>query len=103
MWYQSGSGRIELQITMEQARTGSHQGQCDSDVQYLSQIPSIKRQLARIDPEVLRNELREYGAWDAIELSDHEQNIQRLLWLACGDILDSHTSRAGMTGIGAQG
>ena len=27
MWYTSGSGRIELQLTKQQAATGSHSGQ----------------------------------------------------------------------------
>ena len=30
--------------------------------------------------------LREYGAWDAEELADHEANARRVLWLACGDV-----------------
>ena len=86
MWYSSSSGRIELQLTLSQAQSASHSGQCDADVLALSKVPSIARQLAKIDPEVLRSELREYGAWDAKELADHDQNIQRILWIAAGDI-----------------
>jgi large repetitive protein len=33
--------------------------------------------------------LDEYGAWDDKELRDHAQNLQRILWLACGDIVDN--------------
>lgn len=54
----------------------------------LSRVPYIEEQLATIDPALLRDELREYGAWDDEQLADHEQNLQRLLWLACGDIVD---------------
>jgi hypothetical protein len=92
MWFTSSSGRIELKITLEQARSASHQGQCDEDVRELSKVPAIACQLAKIDPETLRNELREYGAWDDGELADHEQNLQRLLWLACCDNRDEHAA-----------
>jgi len=88
MYYTTGSGRIELQITKKQAGIGSHAGQCDNDVAYLRTLPTIKRQLDKIDAEVLKAELAEYGAWDEIELSNHDENLTRLLWLACGDIQD---------------
>lgn len=88
MWYSTSSGRIELQITKKQAGIGSHAGECDNDVAYLRTLPTIKRQLAKIDPEVLKGELREYGCWDETELSNHDENLTRLLWLACGDIQD---------------
>ncbi len=88
MWFTTSSGRIELQMTKDQARGASHQGQCDDDVKALSEVPAIARQLVKIDPALLRDELREYGAWDDDELQDHAQNLQRILWLAAGDIVD---------------
>jgi hypothetical protein len=84
--WSSSSGRIELQITREQARSAAHGGQCDNDVKALSQNPMIAGQLSVLAPEMVSNELRDYGAWDAEELADHEQNLQRLLWCACGDL-----------------
>jgi hypothetical protein len=89
MWFSTSSGCIELQLTKEQAGIGYHQGQCDADIAYLRREPRIKRQLAKIDPALLRNELREWGAWDDDELSDHDANLDRILWLACGDIIDN--------------
>ena len=86
MRWTSSSGRIELNITKRQAAGASHQGQCDGDVAELCRVPAIARQLRAIDPARLRDELSEYGAWDAVELADHAQNLQRLLWLAAGDI-----------------
>jgi len=88
MWYTSGSGRIELQLTKQQAATGSHQGQCDNDIAYLCQLPAIKRQLNKLDAGVLANELSEYGAWNDEELKNHDENLARILWIACGDIMD---------------
>lgn len=39
-----------------------------------------------LDPEKVRAELKEYGAWDSAELSNHADNIRRLVWIAAGDI-----------------
>ena len=88
LWYTSSNGRIELRMTLEQASSASHRGQCDDDVEALSREPEIAAQLAAIKPEDLRAELAEYGAWDADELADHEQNLQRILWLAAVDIVE---------------
>lgn len=90
MYWTTGSGRIELNITKRDAANCSHPGPCDSDVKELSDIPSIKRQIKKINPKLLANELREYGAWNEDELKDHTQNIQRLLWIAAGDIADGN-------------
>ena len=93
MWWNSSSGRIELQMTLDQARSASHQGQCSEDVLELSKVPSIAKQLAKVNPELLRGELKEYGAWDEEQLSDHDENLQRLLWLAAGDIKEENIGR----------
>lgn len=88
MYWSSSSGRIELMMTLRDARGASHQGQCDEDVKLLSEQPRISRQLRKIKADELRAELKEYGAWDERELSDHDQNLQRILWLAAGDVLE---------------
>jgi hypothetical protein len=89
LWYTSGSGRIELQLTWEQAKSVSHSGECDSDVLELSKVPEIKTQLEKIDPAILSAELKEFGAWDETKRADHSQNLQRILWIAGGDITDN--------------
>jgi len=87
-YWTCGSGYIELAISRPDARSASHSGPCDDDVAELSRKPYIKRQLEACDAEKLVKTLSEYGAWDAEELADHDQNLQRILWLACGDIAD---------------
>ena len=87
-YYTSGSGRIEFQLTAQDANTGHHTGRCDDDIDYLLTLDHIKKQLDAINPALLAEELREYGAWSADELADHEQNKARILWIACGDIAD---------------
>lgn len=89
-WHSSSSGSIELAITLEDARSGSHQGACDDDISALREVPYIKEQLEQVSAEALARELREYGAWDDDELADHEQNLARFLWLACGDIREEN-------------
>jgi len=89
MWYTTSSGKIELNITKKVAAICSHMGDCEQDVKFvLQEYPKVKRQLDKINPEVLASELKEYGAWDSDELADNEQNKVRLLWIASGDILE---------------
>lgn len=39
-----------------------------------------------------REYLAGYGAWDAAELADHDANVRRLFWIACGTIADGDDS-----------
>ena len=88
MWWVESFGRIELQITKRHAQACSHAGECLGDVLALRQVPAIRRQLARLNPETVAASLREVGGWDAEELQDHDANLTRLLWLACCDIAE---------------
>lgn len=90
MYITTGTGRIGLNITKKQALMGCHSGECDGDIAYLRSTPSIARQLKKIDPEVLKQELKEYSDWD---VSDHDTNLSRILWLLCGDIVERDMAR----------
>lgn len=74
----------EFDMTREQAAQCSHQGECIHDVEAV--IPELD--LSGIDPEELRIELSEYGAWDDEELSNHDENLNRWVWLCACDIMD---------------
>lgn len=88
--WQVGSGRpITLLVTLDDAASCAHPGDCGNDVRELSLCSHITTQTEEWDPEELAAELDEYGAWDEYELSDHEQNIQRMLWIACNDVAES--------------
>lgn len=89
MWFTTSSGRIELQLTQDDVDMGYHSGSCDESIAELRRAPHIAAQLNDIDAETLRQELKEYGAWDADELADHDANQSRILWLACGDLFDN--------------
>jgi hypothetical protein len=87
-YWSCGSGYVELAISRPHARSAYHQGQCDGDVEALSSVPYIAKQLAALKPERVVLTLREYGAWDDTQLADHNENLQRLLWLSCADIVE---------------
>jgi hypothetical protein len=89
VFFSTGSGKIVLVIKAEDAKLGYHSGQCDADISALRRVPYITRQLSDLPRDDLASELKEYGAWNAEELADHDANLSRILWLACGDIVDS--------------
>jgi len=72
-----------LEIPIDALADCYHQGRCDEDVDYW-----VKRVTIDVEPSTLATELKEYGAWDDCELSDHEQNKCRILWLAAGNYHD---------------
>ena len=88
-WFSTSSGRIELQLSLDDARTGSHSGRCDDDIAFLRKLPYVAKQLDALAPALVAEELRGYGAWNDGELADHDANLDRLLWIACGDITEA--------------
>jgi hypothetical protein len=93
IYWSSSSGAIELALTFEQASKGYHQGQCDADIAELRTDPQIAEQFDKIGPAAVREILKEYGTWNEVELSDHEANLDRLLWIACADLVEQETEQ----------
>ena len=87
-WWSTSSGRIELQIDLADALTCGGQGRQDENVAALLRERYIRLQLSALSPLVIANELKEYGAWDAAELENQEDNDARLIWIACCDIAE---------------
>ena len=85
-WWSESLGRIEIAMTEKQSEMVPLSGDAEEGVLALSKEPEIKAQMDKIKPKLLAECLSEYGAWDEEQLKDHEQNIQRLLWLAASDI-----------------
>ena len=88
MWWSESLGRIELKITLATAKDCSHAGQCDVDVESAMLEPRYRRQLAKLDPDTLKACLKEYGAWEDDELTDHQLNLSRIFWVACCDLAE---------------
>ena len=84
------SDGFELYMTLEQAESVSHQGDCIHDVKALFEDLEIKSQFAVRTDKQLSDALKDYGAWDDEELKDRKENIFRLLWIAGGDIKESY-------------
>lgn len=90
--YWSSFNRFEMRLPGQCVIDCSHSGQCDADVDYWA--PLIAKQCDvdnfpnRPTPNKIRAELEEYGAWDAEELQDDEQNWHRLIWIAAGNLMD---------------
>lgn len=84
---------FEIQMTLKQAQSASHSGQCDDDVKALLQLPKIKRQLVKIPDNDLQAELKEYGAWDSEELANRQDNENRIVWIAACDIAEEHATK----------
>ena len=84
MW--AAFNRFALNITKAQVLRAYHAGAMDNDIMFLSKVPGISRQLKKLDPEQVRAELAEYGAWNEEELQDHAQNLQRVLWIGVTDL-----------------
>lgn len=82
--------RFTIQMTKTQARECSHPGDCAEDVKALLKAPRIKAQFKRLNPDDIKAELSEYGAWDSAELSDAGMNQVRILWIAAGNIREEY-------------
>lgn len=77
-----------IEISDEQVQSVAQTGSNDVAVAELREVPEIKEQLDKIDPKALKSELKEYGAWTDEELNNHDQNLSRILWIACWNIAD---------------
>lgn len=79
--------RFTIDLTFAQADLMSRPGQdATEEVQYHLSLPQIKRQFRKINPDAIRQELKEYGAWNTGELADDTRNQERILWIAAGNI-----------------
>lgn len=80
---------FEIALPYDVAKSCHHSGPCDADIDNCLLLPEIVAELAKIDPVKLAKVLQDYGAWDKEQLKNHAENLQRILWLAAGDIQES--------------
>ncbi len=80
---------FDLYFTCQDVDSMPLSGRCDDAVKIIAKKPYIARQFASIDNSKLIKELSEYGAWDNVELQDKQANIERIIWIACGDIKEN--------------
>lgn len=77
-----------LNITKAVANECSRSGNNEYSVNYYMNLPKYKKQLLKLDKEQVKQELNDLGAWEDDELKNHEDNLQRLFWVSCGNISD---------------
>lgn len=77
---------VALRVRTSDALDMTQPGPADDTVAYYVQQPYYTRQFAEMRPEDVRDELAEYGAWDAEDLADDAYNLHRLLWIAAGNV-----------------
>lgn len=79
--------RFEIELPDECVRDCSHQGDCDEDVRHW-----VDKITLAVPAKDIRAELKEYGSWDAEELSDDEANKRRIIWIAACNIKEETKS-----------
>jgi len=90
--YWASFERFELRLSGKCVKECYHPGDCEADTR--SWVAAVRDQLAADKlarsptPDKIREELKEYGNWDAEELADDEMNFVRLIWLAAGNIAE---------------
>jgi len=85
---------FSIKMTMKQAMSASHPGNCLAEVRILTETPAIKRQLKKISDADLILELSEYGAWDRYDLKNRTDNEERIVWIAACDITEENRQPA---------
>lgn len=81
--YWAHFNRFELQLPGQCVLDCSAQGSVDDVVAYWAE-----RVTKTPDPNSIRFELAEYGAWDDNELADDDANWRRLIWIAAGNVAE---------------
>jgi len=79
---------IKLILPLEAIKDCSHQGQCDTEVEYWQEKLKLD-----LDRENMIKELLEYGAWTETELKEHSNTDleQKIIWIsACNIVEDWH-------------
>jgi hypothetical protein len=84
--------RFTIDMTLDQARSASHPGPCDREVDALLKTRSIFTQLLKLNSNAVVAELEEYGAWSPEELTHYHDNLRRLVWLAACNIVEEFES-----------
>lgn len=93
--YWASFNRFELRLPGQCVLDCSHSGPCDDDVMHWA--PKIRKQVEADafrrspDPESIRAELKEYGAWEPCELESEDDNWLRLVWIAACNIAEGET------------
>jgi hypothetical protein len=76
--------RFSISMPPACARDCSAAGRVDDAVE--AWLGRSRIDWSKIDPDDIRAELAEYGAWDESDLTDDDENRMRILWIAACNI-----------------
>lgn len=86
----SGNGNIVLNIPDDIVAACAHSGDNTEDVKRCVAHKDMQQQLYALDPVEVAKCIKEYFAdIEPVELMNTHTNIERLLWMACWDIVDN--------------
>jgi len=83
-FYYIGSIELPIEIWMMVPQIGAAEG----SISAVRALPEVIAELSEINAEALRNELKDYGTWEESQLADHNENLNRILWIAALEIQD---------------
>lgn len=87
-YYSFSNYGIDLALTKKDAHLINQSGDASNRVDLVVKKPYVKKQLAKLDAELIAKELKEYGAWDDEELKDHAENLTRFVWVMACNLSD---------------
>ena len=79
----------DIYFTRKDVNTICQSGHNDEAVALVLKRPYIKKQVAKLSPEQLAKELKEWGTWTDNQLKCHTENINRWVWVSAWNIYDS--------------
>ena|SRR5690349_6164046 len=77
------TGKPTVRMSMEQAQSVSHAGDCLADVRAI-----IGKVEIIADEETIKATLGEYGEWEDLESADADTLRERMVWIAGADIAE---------------
>jgi hypothetical protein len=84
-WY--GEYGLELKLHRDIILGCSHSGPCDADVEAALRTDGhTKRAVEELDPDAVVRYLLDTGGWDEEELTDDQENRERILWVVGGEL-----------------
>lgn len=100
-WRDGESGRLPLTLTLSDVLSLPRSGAADDAVSALRKVPRIETQLQAMPPADVFRALKSTGGWETCaecepgekpskycdhSLADHDENLDRVLWIACLDL-----------------
>lgn len=81
---------LELELPIENILDIAQSGDNSEAVEEVLKLKMVQEQIKLLDKEKIVKCLEDYGAWDDEELSNHDENIKRLIWIGSWNYFDEN-------------